>query len=51
MSKHILITGGTGLVGTKLTKLLLNKGYSVSHLGRKISDVDSPRTHLFVGRK
>jgi uncharacterized protein (TIGR01777 family) len=47
MSKHILITGGTGLVGTKLTKLLLNKGYSVSHLGRKISDVDS-RVHTYL---
>lgn len=34
MSKHILITGGTGLIGKKLTQHLLNKGYSVSHLSR-----------------
>jgi uncharacterized protein len=34
MKKHILITGGSGLVGTHLTRLLLQKGYSVSHLGR-----------------
>jgi NAD dependent epimerase/dehydratase family enzyme len=47
MSKHILITGGTGLVGTKLTRLLLDKGYSVSHLSRKIADVDS-RVHTYL---
>ena len=34
MSK-ILITGGTGLVGTALTDLLLQKGYSVVILSRK----------------
>ncbi|MGL5888695.1 MAG: TIGR01777 family oxidoreductase [Bacteroidia bacterium] len=32
--KNVLITGGSGLVGTHLTQLLLKKGYSVSHLGR-----------------
>lgn len=32
--KHILITGGSGLIGTRLTELLLKKGYGVSHLGR-----------------
>ncbi|MDB5159334.1 MAG: hypothetical protein JWR50_4041 [Mucilaginibacter sp.] len=34
MSKHILLTGGTGLIGGKLTEALLNKGYRVSHLSR-----------------
>jgi len=34
MKNNILITGASGLVGTRLTELLLNKGYSVSHLGR-----------------
>ncbi len=34
MANNILITGASGLVGTRLTELLLNKGYSVSHLGR-----------------
>lgn len=34
MSKHILITGGTGLLGKKLTKRLLDNGYAVSHLSR-----------------
>lgn len=31
----ILITGGSGLVGTKLTQLLLLKGYKVAHLSRQ----------------
>jgi uncharacterized protein len=30
----ILITGASGLVGTRLTELLLKKGHEVSHLGR-----------------
>lgn len=34
MSKHILITGATGLIGSRLTELLLRKGYQVSHMGR-----------------
>ena len=34
MAKTVLITGGTGLIGTALTKRLLAKGYEVAHLGR-----------------
>lgn len=34
MSKKILITGASGLIGTRLTELLLQKNYQVSHLGR-----------------
>ncbi len=34
MTKKILITGASGLVGKRLTELLLQKGYQVSHLGR-----------------
>ncbi|WP_214072209.1 TIGR01777 family oxidoreductase [Mucilaginibacter sp. dw_454] len=34
MSKRILLTGGTGLIGRKLTDLLLGKGYQVNHLSR-----------------
>jgi len=34
MAKNILITGATGLVGSQLTVLLLQKGYHVSHMGR-----------------
>jgi uncharacterized protein (TIGR01777 family) len=36
MMKNILITGGTGLVGTHLTQLLLSKGYGVHIFTRKI---------------
>jgi uncharacterized protein len=32
---NVLITGGSGLVGTRLTALLLQRGFTVSHLGRK----------------
>jgi len=32
--KHILLTGGTGLIGTALTHQLLAQGYKVSHLSR-----------------
>lgn len=34
MKKKILITGGTGLVGTILTEFLLQKGYEVTFLSR-----------------
>jgi uncharacterized protein (TIGR01777 family) len=47
MSKHILITGGTGLVGKHLTNLLLEKGYTVSHLSRKKSDNPKVKTFLW----
>jgi uncharacterized protein len=32
--KNILITGASGLIGSRLTALLLQKGHHVSHLGR-----------------
>jgi hypothetical protein len=34
MAKKILITGASGLIGTRLTALLLEKGYTVAHLSR-----------------
>lgn len=34
MIKNILITGGTGLVGKHLTRLLISRGYNVSILSR-----------------
>ncbi|MEQ8903717.1 TIGR01777 family oxidoreductase [Ekhidna sp.] len=33
-NKTVLITGGTGLVGTELSSLLTTKGYKVTHLSR-----------------
>lgn len=44
MSK-ILITGGTGLIGTRLTELLLSKGYRVAHLGR--GKAKNPKVEFF----
>lgn len=35
MPKKILITGASGLIGSKLTSQLLSKNHSVAHLGRK----------------
>lgn len=32
--KKVLITGGSGLLGERLTDILLQRGYHVSHLGR-----------------
>jgi len=46
MQKHILLTGGTGLIGRHLTQALLAKGYAVSHLGRKPGDDPKVKTYL-----
>ena len=35
MKKTVLITGGTGLVGNRLSQLLTEKNYKVTHLSRK----------------
>ncbi|HEY2583225.1 MAG TPA: TIGR01777 family oxidoreductase [Mucilaginibacter sp.] len=44
-NKHILLTGGTGLIGHKLTQQLLDTGYQVSHLSR--SPGNDPRIKTF----
>jgi uncharacterized protein (TIGR01777 family) len=46
-SKHILLTGGTGLIGITLTKQLLAKGYQVSHLSRKPGKDPQVKTFLW----
>jgi uncharacterized protein (TIGR01777 family) len=38
MEKNILITGGTGLIGTRLAEKLKEKGYTVSFLSRQSSE-------------
>ncbi len=35
MQETVLITGGSGLVGTRLTQYLIEKGYRVNHISRK----------------
>jgi uncharacterized protein (TIGR01777 family) len=47
MSKHILLTGGTGLLGKQLTNTLLAKGYTVSHLSRKPGNDPRVKTYLW----
>lgn len=42
--QNILITGGSGLIGTTLTNLLIGKGYSVSHLGRKNQSIPNVKS-------
>ena len=44
---NVLITGGTGLIGTKLTKLLKGKGYDVKHLSRSPSPENQIPTFLW----
>lgn len=43
--KKILITGGSGLVGSRLTEILIGKGYHVAHLGRKEGERKGVKTY------
>src|SRR5687767_14527823 len=51
-SNNILITGASGLIGTRLTELLLQRRDRVSHLGRmkKNSDIHSFTWDVKQGR-
>ena len=51
MSKHILLTGGTGLIGKQLTEHLLIKGYQVSHLSRSPGTDARVATYLWDIKK
>jgi len=42
---HVLITGGTGLVGKALTQTLLEQGHRVSHLSRQPGHVSGVTTY------
>jgi len=45
MNATVLITGGTGLVGTRLTQLLQEQGYTVTHLSRSVSGNEKVKTY------
>lgn len=47
MSKTVLITGASGLVGTALTKVLLDNHYLVSHLGRTRTSKNSVKSYIW----
>jgi uncharacterized protein (TIGR01777 family) len=45
MRQKVLITGGTGLVGKRLTQLLLKRGYDVALLSRKKESIPSVKVY------
>lgn len=45
--KKILIAGGTGLIGKRLTQLLQEEGYEVMWLSRKVNDRQKVKTYLW----
>ncbi len=45
--EKIIITGGSGLIGVALTKLLLSEGYDVVHLTREKNSLCAVRTYLW----
>lgn len=47
MEGHVLITGGSGLIGTRLTGFLLQKGYQVAHLGRSRTTKKSVKSYTW----
>ncbi len=47
MPKSVLITGASGLVGTRLTEVLLINGYQVSHLGRYKTSKKSVKSYIW----
>ncbi|AYL99628.1 TIGR01777 family oxidoreductase [Mucilaginibacter celer] len=47
MTRSILLTGGSGSLGRHLTKALLAKGYTVSHLSRKAGNIPGVKTFVW----
>jgi hypothetical protein len=47
MAQNVLITGGTGLIGSRLTQLLLQKGYTVSYLSRRKESITNVDVYLW----
>ena len=45
MQQKVLITGGTGLIGKRLTEMLLGKGYQVAYLSRKKETIPSVKVY------
>lgn len=45
MNKTVLITGGSGLIGSKLSEFLLTRGYFVKHLSRSKTGKEKFKTY------
>ncbi len=43
--QNILITGGTGLIGSRLTTFLLEKGYQVAYLSRRKENIPNVKVY------
>src|SRR4051812_13959418 len=51
MTKRVLITGGSGMIGSVLTQKLLLKGYKVAHLTRRKYKLNHVETYLWDPEK
>lgn len=51
MSESVLITGGTGVVGQRLTQLLLQQGYRVSFLSRSSQSIPNVKVYEWDVKK
>ena len=47
MSKNILVTGGSGFIGTVICKLLVEAGYNVSNIDRKKKEIEGVTQYPF----
>lgn len=45
MGQKVLITGGTGIIGKRLTELLLTKGYDIAYLSRRKKNIPSVKVY------
>ena len=45
MAETVLITGGTGMIGQRLTQLLLAKGYQVAYLSREQQSIPNVKIY------
>jgi uncharacterized protein (TIGR01777 family) len=51
MKQTILITGGTGVIGRRLTQLLQQQGYQVSYLSRSLESVPNVKVYQWDIKK
>ncbi|MEZ4903771.1 MAG: NAD-dependent epimerase/dehydratase family protein [Spirosomataceae bacterium] len=45
MAKTVLITGGTGMIGKRITQMLLDKGYEVAYLSRQPTSIPGVKVY------